>query len=69
MDDITEIAASLEERGLLIKEVIEIIKNETKEQKRGFTSKLLGILAFSLLGNVLAGQRVIRAGEGTIRAE
>ena len=69
MDDITEIAASLEERGLLIKEVIEIIKNETKEQKTGFTSKLLGILAFSLLGNVLAGQRVIRAGEGTIRAE
>ena len=30
---------------------------------------LLGILAVSLLGNVLAGQGVIRAGERTIRAE
>ena len=69
MEDIIDIAQSLEESGLLIKETIEIIKNETKEQKRGFISKLLGILAFSLLGNVLAGQRVIRAGEGTIRAE
>ena len=29
---------------------------------------LLGILAFSLLGNILAGQGLIRAGEGIIRA-
>ena len=68
-EDIIEIAESLEESGLLIREIIEIIKNETKAQKRGFISKLLGILTFSLLGNVLAGQRVIRTGEGTIRAE
>ena len=68
MENIIEIAESLEEWGLLIREIIEIIKNETKE-KRGFILKLLGILAFSLLGNILAGQRVIRAGEGTIRAE
>ena len=69
MEDIIEIAESLEVSGLLIKEIIEIIKNETIEQKRVFISKLLGILAFSLLGNVLAGQRVIRAVEGAIRAE
>ena len=64
-----EIAESLEESGLLIKEIIEIIKNETKDQKRGFISMLLGILAVTLLGNVLAGQGVIRAGESTIRSK
>ena len=69
MEDVIEIPESLEESGLLIKEIIEIIKNETTEQKIVFISKLLGILAFSLLGNVLSGQRIIRAGEGAIRAE
>ena len=69
MEDIIEIAESLEESVLLINEIIEIIKNETKEQKRGFTSKLLRILAFSLLENLLAGQGVIRACESTNRAK
>ena len=69
MEGIIEIAESLEESGLLIKEIIEIIKNETKEQKKGFISKFLRILAFNLSGNVLAGQGVIRAGESTNKAE
>ena len=68
MEDIMKIVDSLEGSGLLIKGNIKIIKSETKEQKRGFLSMLLRILAVSLLGNILAGQRVIRAGEGTIRA-
>ena len=63
-----KIVESLEGSGLLIKEIIKIIKSETKEQKRGFLSMLLGILAVSPLGNILAGQGVIRAGEGLIRA-
>ena len=35
---------SLEESGLLIKGVSETIKNEAREQKRGFLSMLLGTL-------------------------
>ena len=55
MKDILKIVRSLEEQ------------NEAKEQKRGFLSRLLGTLGASLLGNMLVGKRVIRAGEGTIR--
>ena len=36
MDDIMKIVESLEESGLLIKDVSKIIKNEAKEQKVGF---------------------------------
>ena len=51
-----------------IQGISETIKNETKEQKGGFLSMLLGTLAASILGNALAGRGVIRAGEGAIRA-
>ena len=44
------------------------VKNEAKEQKGGFLRTLLGTWGTSLLGNMLAGKGVIRAGEGTIRA-
>ena len=63
MDHIMKIVKSLEVSGLLIKVVYEAITNETKKQKGGFLSLLLGILAASLLG----GKGVIRAGDGTIR--
>ena len=62
-----KIVKSLEELGLLIKGISETIKNEAKEQKGRFLSMLLGTLAASILGNALAGIRVIRAGEGLIR--
>ena len=39
-------------------------KNETKEQKGGFLSMLLGTLWASLLGNLLAGKGILRAGSG-----
>ena len=42
MDDIMKIVKSLEDSGLLIKGVSETIKNDAKEQKRGFLSMLLG---------------------------
>ena len=68
MEYITKIVKSLEESGLLIQEINKITKNKTKEQKGEFLSVLLGILAASILGNVLAGQGIVKAGEGTIRA-
>ena len=36
MNDVMKIIRSLEESGLLIKRVLETIKNEAKEQKLGF---------------------------------
>ena len=72
MNDILKIVKSLEDSGVLLKGVSETIKNEAKEQNGGFLSMLLGTLATSLLGNMLAGKGVIRAGygsksQGTIR--
>ena len=40
------------------------INNETKEQKGGFLSMLLGTLGASLLGNLLSGKGIVRAGSG-----
>ena len=59
MNDIMKIIKSLEEPGLLIKGVSQTIKNETKEQKGGFLSMLLGTLGAGLLGNLLTGKGAI----------
>ena len=53
MEDIMKIVKSLEASGLLIKGISETIKNEAKEQKRGFIGMLLETLGASLLGNLL----------------
>ena len=50
------------------KGVSETIKNEGKEQKRGFLGMLLSTLCASLLGKLLTGKGTIRVGEGTNRA-
>ena len=63
MEDIIKIVKSLEDSGLLLKRVSEIIQNETKEQK-GFLSMLLDTLGASSLGNILAGKRINRGGYG-----
>ena len=68
LDDILKIVKSLGEPGLLIKGVSQTIKNEAKEQKRGFMGMLLDTLGANLLGNLLTGKATIRAGEGTIKA-
>ena len=68
MKDILEIVKSLEDSGSLLKGVNETIQNEAKEQKGGFLSMLLGTLDASLLGNILAGKGINRAGEGIVRA-
>ena len=44
--------------------VIETVQNEVKERKGGFLSMLLGTLGASLLGNLLTGRGVCRAGKG-----
>ena len=68
LEDIIKVVESLEDSSLLLKGVIETIQNEAKEQKGEFLSMLLGTLGASLLGNILAGEGVNRAGEGTVRA-
>ena len=65
---IVKIVKSLEEYGLLITGVSETVKNEAKEQRRGFLEMLLGALGSSLLGNLLTRKKTIRAKEGTVRA-
>ena len=68
MEYIIKIVKFLEDSGLLLKGVSETIQNEAKEQKGGFLSMLLGTLGASLLGNILAGKGMNRAGEGFLRA-
>ena len=64
MNGIMKIIQALENSNILIKGVTKTIKNETKEQKEGFLSMLIGTLGASLLGNLLPGKRIARAGTG-----
>ena len=68
MNDIMKVIKSLENSGILLKGVTKTIENETKEQRGGFLSMLLGTLGASLLGNLLSGKGLTRAGEGIVRA-
>ena len=67
MNGIFKIIKSLENSGLLLKGVSETIQHEAKEQRGRFLSMLLSTRGASLLGNILSGKGVIRAGEGPIR--
>ena len=58
MKDIIKIVKSLEDSGLLLKGVSKTDQNESKKQKGGFLSMVLGTLGASLLGNMLAGKGV-----------
>ena len=53
MNDIMKIIQALEDSHISLKGVTKTNKNETKEQKGGFLSMLLGTLGASLLGNLL----------------
>ena len=70
MNDIMKIVQALEDSNGVTK----TIKNETKEQKGGFLSMLLGTLGASLLGNLLTRKGIVRTGsrdkkgKGTVRA-
>ena len=56
----------LEEHDILLKGISKTIKNETKEQKGGFLSMLLGTLGASLLGNLLSGKGLYKTCYGII---
>ena len=69
MKDIMKIIEALENSGILLKGVSKTIENETKEQRGGFLSMLLGTLGASLLGNLLTGGKgIMKAGDGIVRA-
>ena len=64
INNIMKIVQALEDSNILLKGITKTIKNETKEQKGGFLSMLLGTLGASLLGNILAGKEIVRAVSG-----
>ena len=78
MKDIMKIIETLENSGILLKGVSKTIENETKKQRGGFLSMLLGTLGASLLGNLLTGKGnvvsrakgkgIVRAGDGIVHA-
>ena len=63
-NDIIKIIQALENSNILLKGVTKTIKNEAEEQKGGFLSMLLSTLGASLLGNLLNGKGILRAGSG-----
>ena len=73
MNEIMKIAQALEYLNTLLKGVTKTIKTETKEQKGGFLSMLLGTLGASLVGDLLtknlSEKGTLRAGEGFLSQE
>ena len=73
MNDIIKIKKSLEDSGVLIDGVTEIIKHKIKKQERGFLGALLAPLAASIVQPVIisvvkgrSGREVRRARRGCI---
>ena len=68
------IVQAFEDSNNLLKGVTKTIKNESKEQKGGFLSMLMGTLGASLLENLLTGKGIVRVGsrnkkgKGIVRA-
>ena len=67
IEDIIKIVKYLKDSALSLKRVSELIQNEAKEQNGRIFSMLLGTLGAGLLGNILAGSGMKRAGERFIR--
>ena len=64
MNDTMKFVRALEDSNILLKRVTKTIEKESKKQKGGFLSMLLGTLGASLLGNLLSGKGIVRAGYG-----
>ena len=64
MNGIMKIVRALKDSNTSLKGDTNTIKNETKEQEGRFLSMLLGTLGASMLGNILAGKGIVRAGSG-----
>ena len=67
IEDIIKIVKYLKDSGLSLKGVSELMQNEAKGQNGRLFSMLLGTLGAGLLGNILAGSGMKRAGERFIR--
>ena len=68
-----KIVQALEDSNVLLKEVTETIKNETRKQRWGFLGTIVGTLGSILLGNSLSEKEIVRAGSenkgrGIVRA-
>ena len=69
-----KIVQALGDSNILLKVATKTIKNETNEEKGVFLRMLLGTLEANLLGNLLAGKIIVRAGstnqkgKGIVRA-
>ena len=68
MNDIMKIVQALEDSNNLLKGMTKTIKNETKFQSGGYLSLLLDTLARTLLGNLLSGKGIVRAGKGDCKS-
>ena len=62
MNGIMEIVQALEDSNILLNKITKTIENETKEQNWRFLGMLLVTLGISLLGNMLTGKGILRAG-------
>ena len=68
LNDMIKIVKALEDSAILLKRITKAIKNETKEQKGGFLSMLLGTLGAFLLGNLLSGKGLYKTGYGICKS-
>ena len=64
MNDIIKIVQVSEDSEILLKGITKTIKNETKKQNGRYLSMSLGTFASTLLGNMFARKRIVRAGYG-----
>ena len=69
MNDIIKIVQALEDSNTSLKGITKTIENETKVQKGGFLGILLCTLGAILLGNMLTGKGMLRAGYGNIEGK
>lgn len=66
MNGIIRIVKSLENSGVLLDGVFEPVKHEIKQQDGEFLGMLLRTLSALMLGNMLAGKWIMRAGKGVM---
>ena len=72
LNNIIKIVQAFEHSNILLRGATKTIQNEAKEQKGWLLNMLLGTLGAGLLGNMLSGKEMLRAGyahgKGMLRA-
>ena len=69
MNDIVKLSKLLKILIFCWKELLKQLTMKQKKQKGGFLGMLLGTLGASLLGSMLTGKEMLRAGYGNIEGE